>query len=532
MYKVAGSETLVGCSKICICLSKLGIATCRAKSLRHHAGDCGTPFRKQFPPAGSLAYRNQPTLVIQNMNKLGRFIVSERKRKALTQEQLAQKAAIDQGNLSKIESGQNLSPTVETLQKLADVLNTPFEKFRDLAVQSRPRDKAMAASRSQSLRVGVAHTTWAAPVLALAYSELPPGVTLYSFASFDKRLNAWEPYGYESSQEQHEVKGGPSIVRNTREDLPGVDGWGEEEKFLTYTADELLGLLFDEDKFDCILLAGEVYQKYSRRLLRCAQIMSAVTGCSITICAHTKWLKKHNLACSTSKEKTPVDFRQAWNVVAEYSRTTPVRALYGRNTIAQSYVNQLPAHIDPQWVQLGNWERFWSFFMQEVMRCADTDNAVFLLIGWEPHISWIKRATKVLNDNRTAQRTSQKEQFNYEATLKDYDFVSGYFHDMSLEDRPSSLPKLTFDLVFPLNAALDQWVSNKVVYDFLNRVGRIADSLSDESGPDRAVVKPIAHYLDMLPPDCEEHLKQLNPGFAVKFYPEWVDRLREQPFST
>jgi len=55
-------------------------------------------------------------------------IVKIRRKKGYTQEKLAYEADVSKGYLSEIESGKK-SPTVRTLQKLADTLEVPLSKL-------------------------------------------------------------------------------------------------------------------------------------------------------------------------------------------------------------------------------------------------------------------------------------------------------------------------------------------------------------------------------------------------------------------
>ena len=61
-------------------------------------------------------------------SELGQKIRNMRQRRGLTQEELAEKVDISQRTLSGIETGENFI-TAETLDKLADALETTFEEI-------------------------------------------------------------------------------------------------------------------------------------------------------------------------------------------------------------------------------------------------------------------------------------------------------------------------------------------------------------------------------------------------------------------
>ena len=60
---------------------------------------------------------------------LAKNIKKLREKQNLTQEQLAQKAGITYSTLIKIESGANKNPTLETLQKLANVFGIGLDEL-------------------------------------------------------------------------------------------------------------------------------------------------------------------------------------------------------------------------------------------------------------------------------------------------------------------------------------------------------------------------------------------------------------------
>ena len=65
---------------------------------------------------------------MDNKKKLGLKIKELRKRKGLTQEQLAELINMEQNSISVIESGRNF-PTVGTLEKIAQILEVNLSDF-------------------------------------------------------------------------------------------------------------------------------------------------------------------------------------------------------------------------------------------------------------------------------------------------------------------------------------------------------------------------------------------------------------------
>lgn len=63
--------------------------------------------------------------------KLGRKIKYEREKRDLSQLNLALLAGVDKNTIWKIETGQ-VSPTLETLEKIADALGMDFRELVDV----------------------------------------------------------------------------------------------------------------------------------------------------------------------------------------------------------------------------------------------------------------------------------------------------------------------------------------------------------------------------------------------------------------
>jgi ribosome-binding protein aMBF1 (putative translation factor) len=77
------------------------------------------PGIAEIEAAGGTLIPLRDVLALQTF---GAAIRSERQRQNLTLEQLAEKAGLDAPALSRIETGRNPNPTVETLSRLARAL--------------------------------------------------------------------------------------------------------------------------------------------------------------------------------------------------------------------------------------------------------------------------------------------------------------------------------------------------------------------------------------------------------------------------
>ena len=65
------------------------------------------------------------------MGSIGKNISDHRKRKKLTQKELAEKAGIDLFTLSKIETGKTTNPSIETMNRVADALGVSIDELTE-----------------------------------------------------------------------------------------------------------------------------------------------------------------------------------------------------------------------------------------------------------------------------------------------------------------------------------------------------------------------------------------------------------------
>ena len=81
----------------------------------------------------SIAYYNVQKVYCSMVGeKISKKIKLERVKAGLTQEQLAEKAGLSRNSIQKIEQGK-VSPTVDTLEKLANAFEMDFQIFIDVS---------------------------------------------------------------------------------------------------------------------------------------------------------------------------------------------------------------------------------------------------------------------------------------------------------------------------------------------------------------------------------------------------------------
>lgn len=122
-------------------------------------------------------------------------VINDRKRQlGLTNAAIAEKTGITLSTLDKITSGANQNPTLDTLQKIADVIGVNLDDFRDDYVPSRVGSRFSDASVSYSgprpdldkaatvaAQVMIAHHVTAAPVDPLRMLKAMPEVFVVTF---------------------------------------------------------------------------------------------------------------------------------------------------------------------------------------------------------------------------------------------------------------------------------------------------------------------------------------------------------------
>ena len=63
----------------------------------------------------------------KELSTIGKKIRQYRKKLGFSQDKLSKLAGVAYNTVVKIESGENLNPTIKTAQKIAKALNTPIE---------------------------------------------------------------------------------------------------------------------------------------------------------------------------------------------------------------------------------------------------------------------------------------------------------------------------------------------------------------------------------------------------------------------
>lgn len=77
---------------------------------------------------------------------LGERIKELRKNRGMTQEQLAELVDIEQKHVSRIELGKN-APTIDRLERIAEVLDTPVKEFFDFIHLADRKTKAQSLEK-------------------------------------------------------------------------------------------------------------------------------------------------------------------------------------------------------------------------------------------------------------------------------------------------------------------------------------------------------------------------------------------------
>ena len=96
-------------------------------TVRARAGDCSSPLLYPIPAATPRVSSGEPGdgMGEEERRRLGANIQCFRKARGLTQQELADRAGVEQKQVSRIERGE-ISPTVDTVAKIARALGVPI----------------------------------------------------------------------------------------------------------------------------------------------------------------------------------------------------------------------------------------------------------------------------------------------------------------------------------------------------------------------------------------------------------------------
>ncbi len=430
------------------------------------------------------------------MPTIGEEIKKLREARGLSQAELVARAGIDASMLSRLENGKIKTPSEETIRKLASALDYSATKLLSyLNIEKNGTSRTV-------LRVGFGHCIWAAPVITLVMQSRISGmmVTSYGFTRKQDEIIEHEPYWYDAEllRSSRIVKAGPSFVQCSEiKTIPKVVNWEFNDKNYTiksYTADDLIDLLLADD-LDCIIVPGELYSPYQSLLIRCAYIMnSARSGCSL-------------LAIGREVGERYDSFQDLLQHMQNITNGPQVKTLFARGTIAQRqldfYLSAYLSDLQQYYVDLGDWNGFW----QQSRDILETEGGLFF-IGWEPQLSWLRKAIRDWN----------KEYKFYEVELPEF---------IPRDELPDKREQyLTFDIMFRKSSKIfENYELSNIIQNFFAILNAAISEISHIRNSQAPAVRLIAKYLDMPSEQCYNTLSKLN--FALRFYPEWVDYLHK-----
>jgi transcriptional regulator with XRE-family HTH domain len=411
------------------------------------------------------------------MSTLSQEIKRLRLQKNWNQTEAAKKCRINPSIFSRIESGKIERPTAETISKLAEGLSTSLE-FLD----------SLIPKVDDTLKIGFAHSLWAAPLIALRM-EGPPfkGIKLTSYGEYQAAGSFdYHPHWYHA-----ETKGsilvGPRFRRTTCDLPPGLSYHSDDSRHSAYYASDLDRLLQNQD-LDCVIATKQVFSGHDSMLLPCAMIMDCAFGEEELLV----WKKNSTFAkpFSALPESSPVFWPQmAAKLKGQHKKLSIV---YGRGTSAEKTAETLadfPVEKHPLVL------RDWPAALAEIEHIYNEKGA-FLLIGWEPLISWVR---------------SRGNFSSVERTIKMYSKIGG------------PTPYLSFDVMFSRKTAA-KWIQSDTVTELLNQIRLHIQHLKvavSAQKSDATIIRQIACYLDMDAQECLDGLSRIH--FGLWFYPEWSD---------
>jgi transcriptional regulator with XRE-family HTH domain len=426
-----------------------------------------------------------------HQGSLGEFLRETRIALGLSQAQLASSAKINQGNLSRIESGQNPAPNDDTLRSIAQVLvgagadagiYEVLVGLRDRPIPPAPRERgpSPAARDDDLLRIGFAHCIWSAPLVLQEEKSALLGVEMYSRAR--RENGALQPY------------------RN---------GMGSRNDGAT--ARELVELV-QAGMLDTVLVAQDVVDETPNLLFPCAQILHGVGGSQMVVAYDPDQLDidEDGGLCA------------AWQKLVAKFEARQLKVLFPPGTNAESHyrwVDSLEQLRDmvPVEIDLGNWiedsghpaasgvgpgSPVQTPVVNAVAELVAKHGAC-VFIAWEPYVSWLR-------------------EFGSAGRRPRFKAAVGYVHELGEAAQP--LPYISFTL------AVKRENVPRLLIDA--RFNRFLDDLkarcSNLGDPDRirwSYFTRIATYLGMSDDRARESLRRLP--FRMSFSPEWVDGLRE-----
>ena len=387
--------------------------------------------------------------------------------------------------LSRIEAGEIITPTADTVQKLATGFGVSNDSLSEVAAANVEND-------ASELRVGFAHCLWAAPVIPLAMEgPTPTGIELTSYGLYTAAELKYQPER-DKSKQKGLIRVGPRLNNaRTANGLPpsGYELWPEDTHLTTYSAPDLDRLL-KRGEIDCVVAAKNVFDSHDKLLIRCARIMDCVGSGTALLVWEPEWEWAPAFAVT---ETSLLDLSKPLNEAAKVNKRG-LRCFFPGGTNAEKSLDFLPQDLkdklDRKSISLRNWKS-----VTESLRTALQDEHAFLFFCWEPFLS----SARAMFHGQTRSVVA-----------------------VHLSDR-KPVPYLSFDLFFTREKAKD-WFASTNVRHFLSRVAHNIDKIKEaiqSKNNEAPVIGQISSYLRMSPADCLRSLSEMD--FGLLYYPDWLE---------
>ena len=394
----------------------------------------------------------------------------------------AELAELQAKTSNSLEAGEGSSELSTGIVDIRNSVPSSHDK-RDL----RSRSISSEITTTQSLKIGIPHSPFAASFIALMHSGLPPRIEVASYSQtnrqdspcfFDSKLKAIAPNA------SHEIYYGAPILQ------------------------QLVG----QDKFDAILVARDAHKDRWRGFFRCGTVARAHSAVSLLLCEVKKTAAKNCDPTCASKllaiSKTP-GFEEKWKSIK--SGTQQVPALYMRGTAAE---NSLPAlgiqkkllpvpfkhqRTELQWQQCIDMAKD----LSENPRGRETNS--FLIVSWDPAFSYL--IERIHDYNRCDDSTLH------------IDFEFGYLHHIPEDLESVTLLDPVLDLLFN-RSKYKLWRNSELISDLADRLELKWQEIRDALTCDAPIICEIASYLGIPRERCFADMRQHS--FEVSFSPQWT----------
>lgn len=432
------------------------------------------------------------------MPTYGERVAALRKARGYTQIEFANASGLNQSIISRIETGKNVQPEPETLEKMAKALEVSIEEVTPRRIER----IEVKESPVSPVNVAFAYCLWSAPIIDMALKNIKDD---------NFRFSSWDalPPGKDSFPKPEFLN--QDILDKILLQKETMERYEKQ----WYSAAHLEKCVLNNSA-DIVIASFSVLSK-NPQLVPCARLVVA-SGKGVSLLVYDK--NKHQGLFEYRKKSADYTtihcIEVAIKKLPSNESINQIPTYYAGETIAaeriRSFNKEVRNLLDPKMIDVGNWQE-----TEKLMIGSLEEKGYFLFLGWEPYISWIKAKLKELGKDE-----DYLESLNfgslYRETLFSFDLIIRHPRYLSGQK----------DAGFYITQIKRLLLGVRTSINALNRELRSVENPNTDDADDlkfSPITMNISQYLNMESSACKKEMMKMN--FDYLYYPQWLEILQD-----